>query len=71
MMKKKNGLPSGITREFRGRPMCYGWVVQYVKNLNLGWNTDTGAFTYINVKHGVMIEEDVQIALFDLFCFND
>lgn len=39
----------------------YGWMVQYVKNLKLGYKTDIGAFTFINAKHGVVIEDLVQI----------
>jgi len=37
------------------------WLCQYQENLNLGENTDIGAFTYINAKFGVLIEADVQI----------
>lgn len=44
-----------------GKPTKWNWVVQHVKNLKLGRNTDIGIFTYINAKHGVEIEEDVQI----------
>jgi len=39
----------------------YCWLVSYKKNLKLGDNTDIGAFTYINAKNGVRIEEGVQI----------
>lgn len=37
------------------------WMCQYHGNLKLGENTDIGAFTYINAKYGVEIEENVQI----------
>ncbi|MDO8592408.1 MAG: acyltransferase [bacterium] len=37
------------------------WLVQYKNNLMLGKNTDIGAFTYINAKNEVVIEEGVQI----------
>jgi len=37
------------------------WLVQHAKNLRLGTHTDIGAFTYINAKNGVTIEDDVQI----------
>lgn len=37
------------------------WLVQHVANLVLGTRTDIGAFTYINAKHGVVIEDEVQI----------
>ena len=36
-------------------------MVQGVKNLKLGRNTDIGAFSYINANAGVVIEDDVQI----------
>lgn len=39
----------------------YNWMVQHKENLELGRNTDIGAFTYINAKNGVVIEDDVQI----------
>lgn len=36
-------------------------MCQYHENLRLGENTDIGAFTYINAKYGVEIQENVQI----------
>ena len=39
----------------------WNWMCQYHKNLKLGKNTDIGAFTYINAKYGVEIQENVQI----------
>ena len=39
----------------------WNWMCQYHQSLKLGKNTDIGAFTYINAKYGVVIEEDVQI----------
>jgi acetyltransferase-like isoleucine patch superfamily enzyme len=44
-----------------GKPTKYNWVVQHVDNFELGYKTDIGAFTYINAKYGVVIEENVQI----------
>jgi acetyltransferase-like isoleucine patch superfamily enzyme len=44
-----------------GKPTKYGWVVQHKDNLKLGYKTDIGAFTYINAKNGVVIEDFVQI----------
>lgn len=44
-----------------GKPTQYNWVVQHKENLDLGYKTDIGAFTYINAKFGVAIEEGVQI----------
>jgi len=39
----------------------YKWLVQHKKKLKLGYKTDIGAFTYINAKHGVILEDYVQI----------
>lgn len=39
----------------------WNWMCQYIENFKLGKNTDIGAFTYINAKYGVEIQEDVQI----------
>ena len=44
-----------------GKPTKYNWVVQKLDGLNLGINTDIGAFSYINAKYGVVIEDEVQI----------
>lgn len=39
----------------------YCWLVRHKKNLKLGTKTDIGAFTYINAKNGVTIEDNVQV----------
>ena len=39
----------------------WNWMCQYHENLKLGEKTDIGAFTYINAKYGVEIQENVQI----------
>jgi acetyltransferase-like isoleucine patch superfamily enzyme len=39
----------------------WNWMCQHHKNLKLGYAVDIGAFTYINAKRGVEIEEFVQI----------
>ncbi|MCW3975767.1 MAG: acyltransferase [Candidatus Bathyarchaeota archaeon] len=44
-----------------GKLTEYNWLVQYPENLELGKSTDIGAFTYINAKNGVIIEDFVQI----------
>ena len=44
-----------------GKPTIYNWVVQNLDGLNLGFNTDIGAYSYINAKYGVVIEDEVQI----------
>lgn len=44
-----------------GKLTKYNWVVQHKKKLRLGYKTDIGAFTYINAKNGVIVEDYVQI----------
>ena len=44
-----------------GKPTKWNWVVKHPQNLSLGYKTDIGAFTYINAKNGVIIEDEVQI----------
>jgi len=44
-----------------GKPTKYNWVVKYLENLSLGKDTDIGAFTYMNAKFGIAIEESVQV----------
>tara|TARA_Y100000592_G_scaffold15326_1_gene22331 strand:- start:5586 stop:5990 length:405 start_codon:yes stop_codon:yes gene_type:complete len=39
----------------------WNWMVQGAENLELGKNTDIGAFTYLNASSGMTICEDVQI----------
>ena len=39
----------------------YYFLVHHKDQLELGENTDIGAFTYINAKRGVVIEKNVQI----------
>jgi len=44
-----------------GKPTKYNWIVQNKSDFELGYKTDIGAFTYINAKNGVKIEDNVQI----------
>jgi len=44
-----------------GRPTIYNWIVQHKENFILGYKTDIGAFSYINARYGVIIEDFVQI----------
>ena len=44
-----------------GKLTKYNWMVQNIEGLELHENTDIGAFTYINAKYGVIINESVQI----------
>jgi len=39
----------------------YKWFVQHKDKLKIGYKTDIGAFTYINAKNGVTIEDYVQV----------
>lgn len=44
-----------------GQPTKYNWIVQNTENFTLGYKTDIGAFSYINARYGVTIEDLVQI----------
>ncbi len=44
-----------------GRFTKWFWLVYSKQNFELGKLTDIGAFTYINAKNGVVIEDGVQI----------
>jgi len=44
-----------------GKLTKYSWMVQNKDGLKLGYKTDIGAFTYINAKNGVIIEDFVQV----------
>jgi len=44
-----------------GKPTEYGWIVRHVDRFKLGHRTDIGAFTYIQAKNGVTLEDEVQI----------
>jgi acetyltransferase-like isoleucine patch superfamily enzyme len=44
-----------------GKPTRYTWIVQNKQHFKLGQKTDIGAFTYINAKYGVVIEDFVQV----------
>jgi acetyltransferase-like isoleucine patch superfamily enzyme len=39
----------------------WNWMCQHPEHLTLGKYVDVGAFTYINAKSGVVLEEHVQI----------
>jgi len=44
-----------------GIPTKFNWIVKGKEHFSLGYRTDIGAFSYINAKHGVIIEDYVQI----------
>jgi len=44
-----------------GKLTKYNWVVQNIDGFDLGFETDIGAFSYINALHGVEIKDNVQI----------
>lgn len=44
-----------------GRPTKYGWIVSRPDNLQLGRNTDIGAFSYLQAEAGVSIGDETQI----------
>ncbi|CAA6816172.1 MAG: O-acetyltransferase [uncultured Sulfurovum sp.] len=39
----------------------YNWIVQHIDGFELGYKTDIGAFSYINAKYGVVLEDYVQV----------
>jgi acetyltransferase-like isoleucine patch superfamily enzyme len=54
--------PNWVAPEIEnGKLTKYNWLVQNKENLTLGDRVDIGAFTYINAKHGVILEDFVQI----------
>lgn len=58
----KRNFEKWVKPEIKERELTkWNWMVQNKENLKLGENTDLGAFTYINAKHGVEIHEGVQI----------
>ncbi|CUR50911.1 Putative O-acetyltransferase [Nitrosotalea devaniterrae] len=44
-----------------GKLTKWNWMVQNVKNLKMGNYVDIGAFTYINAKFSVILEDNVEI----------
>ena len=44
-----------------GKLTKYNWTVQNLDGFHLGFKTDIGAFSYINAKYEVVIEDEVQI----------
>jgi acetyltransferase-like isoleucine patch superfamily enzyme len=44
-----------------GVPTKYNWIAQHIADFELGYKTDIGAFSYINAKYGVVVEDYVQI----------
>ena len=44
-----------------GKLTKWYWLIKHKDNFKLGKLTDIGAFTYINAKYGVVIEDGVQI----------
>ena len=62
MLMKKSRFKNWEHPEFDEKGMTkWNWMCQYEENLKLGKNTDIGAFTYINAKYGVEIQDNVQI----------
>ena len=44
-----------------GKLTKWNWMVQNKEGLKIGNKVDIGAFTYINAKNGVVLEDNVQI----------
>ena len=47
-----------------GKLTKWNWLVLYPENLVLGERVDIGAFTLLNAKAGIIIEDEVQIGNF-------
>jgi len=58
MSRFKNWKPPKIEE---GKLTKYNWLIQHKSNLKLGYKTDIGAFTYINAKKSIIMEDYVQI----------
>ena len=43
-----------------GKPTEYGWIIHHPENLILGKYSDIGAFSYLNAKYEIEIEEYAQ-----------
>lgn len=58
-----------------GKPTKWGWIVRHPENFKLGKDTDIGAFTYIQAKYGVTIEDEVLIgshcSIYSISTIND
>ena len=39
----------------------WNWMVQHPLGLSLGEQTDIGAFSYLNAKEGIIVEDQVQV----------
>lgn len=62
MMKDENRFENWKYPDIEeGKLTKYNWIVQNKDGLELGYKTDIGAFSYINAKYGVIIEDNVQI----------
>jgi acetyltransferase-like isoleucine patch superfamily enzyme len=57
-LRFKDWIPPEIDE---GKLTKYNFLVQHKDNLKLGIRTDIGAFTYINAKNEVIIEDEVQV----------
>lgn len=44
-----------------GKLTKWNWLVHFPENLKLGSNTDIGAFTFIDARNGVEIEDNVLV----------
>lgn len=44
-----------------GKPTKWNWLVLYPEGLKLGIDSDIGAYTLLVAKHGIEVEEGVQI----------
>ena len=45
-----------------GKLTKWNWMVQHKEDLKMGSKVDIGAFSYLNAKYGIVIEDGVQIS---------
>ena len=60
-MKRTNFKDWKVPEIKHGQLNQWNWLVQYPDTLEIGKYTDIGAFTYINAKNGIEINDFVQI----------
>jgi len=61
MKKDKRFIDWKLPKMEDGVMTKYNWIVQNIDGLDLGYKTDIGAFSYINAKFGVIVEDYVQV----------
>lgn len=58
MSRFKNWKPPKMKH---GKLTKWNWLPYYPEKIKIGRNVDIGAFSFLQGKHGIIMEEDVQI----------